>query len=738
MKSKTAYITVALAATLLAASSLWPQDPSANRPRIGLVLSGGGALGSAHVGVLKVLEELRIPVDYVAGTSMGAIVGGLYSAGVSPAEMEEIVVEIDWRDMFDDRPPRRELPYRRKVDDQTNLARLEMGFNRGSFQLPPGLISGQKLGFTLQALAVQTAGIDDFDDLPLPFRAVATDIETGEMVVLSRGDLGRAIRASMSIPGVFSPIEIDGRLLVDGGLVRNLPVDVVREMGAEVVIAVDVGAPLLDKDELASLAKVTNQMIGMQIRKNVQEQVPLVDVLIKPELEGFGSGQFARALEMVPLGEEAARGVAAELSKLAVSEERFAAHRERIHRRKKSLPPKVSSVQLTLASTADPQLVFSRITTRAGDPFDLEVIRRDLERLYKSGDYERVDFSLAEADDGTIVFIDAYDKSWGPNYFRFGLNLFADFEGESSFDVLTTYTMTKLNRRRGEFKAQAQLGENPQFSGEFYQPLSLRQTWFLSAQLQQGTASVFSPVGEGLFAPYRVDLLSGILDLGLQLGKYAELRFGLLRSRTHSELRSGTDSVAPANLPAEVDFDLGGYRFSAVVDQFDNMNFPRHGYFVATEYLAARESLGSDVEYERLVTFMGAAATHKRHTILGLSMLYSALGSESPEIYNVGGLFALSGYRTDSIHGRYGGYASLLYLYRLFQMPPTIGDGLYIGGSIEAGNLWNEASQVDLGDLRYSVSLVIGVDTVFGPLYLAQGFSDDGDNPLYLFVGRNF
>ncbi len=737
MERKTACFAVALATTLLAASSVRPEDHSEHRRRIGLVLSGGGALGSAHVGVLKVLEELRIPVDYVAGTSMGAIVGGLYSAGVSPAEMEEIFAEIDWRDMFDDRPPRRELPYRRKVDDQTNLARLEMGFNRGSFQLPPGLISGQKLSFTLQALAVQSAGVDDFDRLPIPFRAIATDIETGEMVVLSRGDLGRAIRASMSIPGVFSPVEIEGRLLVDGGLVRNLPVDVVREMGADVVIAVDVGLPLLEKTELASLAKVTNQMIGMQIRKNVEDQVPQVDVLIKPVLEGFGSSQFARALEMVPLGEEAARGVVADLSKLAVSEERFVAHLERI-RRGESPPSKVSSVQLTLASTADPKLVFSRITTRAGDPFDLEVIRRDLERLYKSGDYERVDFSLAEADDGYIVLIEAHDKSWGPNYFRFGLNLFADFEGESSFDVLTTYTMTKLNRRRGEVKVQAQLGENPSLFGEYYQPLSLSQTWFVSAQLQQATASVFSPVGEGLYAPYRVDILSGILDLGLQLGKYGELKFGLVRSSTHSELRSDTDSVEPLSLPSEIDSDLAGYRFSAIVDQFDNMNFPRHGYFVAAEFLAARESLGSDAEYDRLVTFMGAAATRKRHTILGLTTLYSALGSESPEIYSLGGLFTLSGYPSDSITGRYGGYATLLYLYRLFQMPPTIGDGLYIGGSVEAGNLWYEADQVDLGELRYSASLVIGVDTVFGPLYLAQGFSEDGDNTLYLFVGRNF
>ena len=723
--------------TVVGAAGPLRASEAEDSPKVGLALSGGGALGSAHVGVLKVLEELHVPVHYVAGTSMGAIVGGLYSAGVSPAEMERIFAEIDWRDTFEDRPPRRRVPYRRKVDDQTYLTRFEVGLNGEGFHLPPGLLSGQKLGFKLQELCLRAAGVEDFDRLPIPFRAVATDIESGEMVVLGHGDLAQAIRASMSIPAVFSPIEIDGRLLVDGGLVRNLPVDVVREMGAEVVIAVDVGQPLLTKDELASLARVTNQMIGMQIRKNVQQQAPLADVLIEPDLEGFSGSQFEKALEMVPLGEAAARRAAAALSELAVSEDRFAAHLAAVRRREEP-PATVASIQLTLGSTADSKQVLSRVRTRPGDPFDLEAVRRDVERLYETGDYERVGFFLIRTGDDYAVHLEAHDKSWGPNYLRFGLNLFADFEGESSFDLLTSYTMTKLNRLRGELKVQAQLGENPTASAELYQPLSLSQTWFFSAQVQQSTASMLLPAGDGLFAPYRVDAVNGGLDLGLQLGEYAELRLGLTRTIGRSRPRSGSVPAESENALFEQDFDLGGLRFTAVVDQFDNMNFPRHGYFSYLGAFAARESLGSDSDYERLVGFLGGAASRGRHTLLGLANFYSALGSDSPEINSLGGLFSLSGNPPDSITGRYGGSASLLYLYRLFQIPRTVGDGLYVGASFEAGNLWDEQDQVDFGDLRYAGSVYVGVDTAFGPLYFAQGWAEGGETATYLFVGRTF
>jgi NTE family protein len=222
------------------------------RPRIGLVLSGGGARGFAHVGVLRVLEQLRIPIDAVAGTSMGAVVGGLYASGMSAAAIEELAKSTDWNEAFRDRSPRGDMSFRRKQDDREFLVRFPLGVKSGRLRVPRGLIQGQKLAQILRRETVAVAGVDDFDLLPSQFRAVATDLETGERQVLASGDLTEAVRASMSAPGVIAPVEMNGRLLVDGGLVENLPVDVAKEMGVDVVIAVDVGYQLVGRRDLNS------------------------------------------------------------------------------------------------------------------------------------------------------------------------------------------------------------------------------------------------------------------------------------------------------------------------------------------------------------------------------------------------------------------------------------------------------------------------------------------------------
>jgi NTE family protein len=703
------------------------------RPRIGLVLSGGGALGTAHVGVIKVLEELQIPIDYVAGTSMGAIVGGLYASGLSPAEMEQALADIDWHDIFDDLPPRREMPFRRKQDDLTYLTRFEIGFNHGSFQIPPALVFGQKFGVELQRLTLRAAGIQDFDQLPIPFRAVATDIETGDMVVLSSGDLGRALRASMAVPGVFSPIEIDGRLLVDGGLVRNLPVDVVREMGAEVVIAVDVGEPLYSRDELRSMLKVTSQVINMQLRKNVEEQVGAADFLIKPDLGGFSSAAFEKYGEMIPRGEAATRVLADQLQRLTVPASEHAAYRTRL-RHHEPLAAVVESVQLSLESTADPELVLKQVRARPGDRLDVEAIRLDLQRLYQLGDYERVDFMLLKGDQGYHLIIEAHEKSWGPNLLRFGLNLSADMEGESAFNMLATYTMTGLNRLRGEAKLALQLGEDLSFFSEYYQPLSLANTWFVSAWAQSSTSTVDAYVTGDVFARYRVDTLTGGLDLGLQLGKYGEVRLGLNRGLAKAELRKG-----PSLVP-EIESEWSGYRLSAIIDQLDYPNFPRNGYLASLELLAARDSLGSDETYNSLIAGGVGAFSYGRHTTMSRIGVVSAMGSELPVAarYSLGGLFQLSGYPLGSISGQYGGLVSVIQYYRLLRLPSGIGEGVYVGASVEAGNLWETQQAISAGDLHYSGAVFIGADTAFGPVYLASGHGEGGQHAWYIYVGRTF
>jgi len=254
---------------LLMAMPAWAAD----RPKIGLALGGGGARGCAHVGVLRVLDKMHIPIDYIAGTSMGAVVGGLYASGLSVDEIERALVTTDWNDALADRTRYRELTFRRKDDENRYLTSFDAGLHGIRLALPSGLRSAQKLRFLLQSYLIPVAGVHDFSKLPIPFKAVASDIETGDAVVLDHGDLAAAIRASMSIPGVFSPMEMDGHLLVDGGITDNIPVDVARGMGADIVIAVDVGSPLLKREQLGSMVAVTNQVLTILTRRNMAPQI---------------------------------------------------------------------------------------------------------------------------------------------------------------------------------------------------------------------------------------------------------------------------------------------------------------------------------------------------------------------------------------------------------------------------------------------------------------------------------
>ncbi len=720
----------ALAAVPVCAAE--PPEPP-QRPTVCLVLSGGGALGLAHIGVLQVLEELRVPVDCIAGTSMGAIVGGLYAAGLGPDDLVDVLASIDWRSVFDDRPPRRQVPFRRKVDDLTYLTRFELGFNHGRFQLPPGLVSGQQFGFLLQALTVPAAGVSDFDDLRLPFRAVATDIETGDKVVLSEGDLGQALRASMAVPGIFTPVEIGGRLLVDGGLVDNLPVDVAREMGADVVIAVDVGSPLKTREQLETLTRLTSQVVNLMIRGNVAIQARDADVLIDPDLEGFTSSDFEDWKEMLPRGEAAARVASASLSRFAVSEEEYAAWRRRVRRIEPTVD-RVAGIQVTTSSDADPELVLRRVRTRPGDTFDLAAIRSDVERLYALGDYESVGFFLTREPDGYLVHIEAHEKSWGPNVVRFGINLVSDFEGEGRYGVLASYTATRLNRLRAELKVAVELGTSPGATVEYYQPLSLGGHVFAAGTLEH-QRTIFEVAGGPVpTGSYRVQAERGALELGLDLGRWGEVRVGASTGLARATTRLAAEDVSGLR------YDAGGWILRGIIDQLDNPNFPRHGYIASAELYASREGLGADEAYDRLELALAGATSIRRHTVF-LSLGYgSALGTELPiyDRFTLGGLFRLSGTPQGRITGQYFGAATLLYLYRFGSLPPAAGNGLYAGVSFEAGNAWETSDAAGFDDLRRAISLAVGADTVAGPVYLGWGRNSLGEDAWYLFLGRTF
>jgi len=711
--------------------------PPGERPRVGLVLSGGGARGAAHVGVLKILDELRVPVDVIVGTSMGAVVGGLYASGMSAADIESLMASVNWQDAFRDRPPREDLNFRRKQDDQNFLVRYALGIRSDGFVLPKGLIQGQKLEQTLRRATLPVAEIRDFDRLPVPFRAVATDLETGQAVILESGDLATAMRASMSAPGVFAPTEVDGRLLVDGGLVLNLPVQVARALDVDVVIAVDVSFPLQDRTGLDSPLAITNQMVAIMIRSRTLEQRALLragDVVIDPALEAMSAAAFERLPAAMRAGERAAREAIPALSALAVDPvtyERYLASRAP----RASAAPIIDFVRVGPQSTAYAPLVDATLGDLAGQPLDSRLVDRRLSSLYALDIFESIDYRLVEQGGGSGLEVRLRGKSWGPNYVRFGLNLEDDFEGNSRYNAAARFIMTELNALGAEWLTDLQIGNNPRIFSEFYQPLTRERRYFLAPRIDFEIRNLAVLEDGQRIGEIRVRSLEAGLDVGREISNWGELRVGVRRGDGSASVRVGNP-----DLPVE-DFDRGGFFFRFSYDKLDSVYFPRHGQQFGVEWRAERRGMGADQNFDAIESSWLVARSRGRNTLLFWAEAGSTLDDlETPQdFFTLGGFLNLSGLTPGALSGPHYGIMRFLYYRKIGRGGEGVLDlPAYAGLSLEAGNTWADRSDASFGSLQHDASLFLGLDTLLGPVYLATGFHEGGETAFYLFLGRTF
>jgi predicted acylesterase/phospholipase RssA len=386
-----------------AAATPAPPTDAPVRPRICVVLSGGGARGMAHIGVLKILDELKVPIDCIAGTSMGAIVGGLYASGMTVEQIESTMLSVDWQEAFHDAPPRRDLAFRRKQDDRNFLVTWPLGLKHAKILLPKGFIQGQKLQETLRQLTLPFSKSTDFDLLPTPFRAVATDLETGNAVVMGEGDLSIAMRASVSAPGVFAPVELNDRLLVDGGLAENLPIDVARAMHADILIVSDVSFPLQPRAALDSALSISNQMLAILVRKDSDRQRASLgsrDVLIVPDLGLTPSTAFNAAATVISRGEDAARADRAVLEAYSVGDAAYREYLARRGAREPGLPP-IKFVRVDPQSKRYEKTILAEMQPLVGKPLDPDQVGKRITELYGLGMFETLDYTLVQQPAGT-------------------------------------------------------------------------------------------------------------------------------------------------------------------------------------------------------------------------------------------------------------------------------------------------------------------------------------------------
>jgi len=706
-----------------------------DRPRIGLVLAGGGAKGMAHLGVLSVLEELRVPVDVIVGTSMGAIVAGAYATGLSAQEMERHVRAADLPSILVDRP-RSVRSQRSKELERRNVLGAEFGIGKDGIKLPTGAIVGQNIEIFLGDLAGAVSDIGSFDDLPIPYRAIATDIVNGQMVVLDRGDLISAMRASMAVPGVFSPVELDGRLLVDGGLVRNLPVDVARAMGADIVIAVNLSTTARSRESLQSALGITQQMVDLLIHANVERSLAELserDVLIDTNVGSFSSANFREATSLIPVGEKAARAMAARLQALSLAPEEYAAFRAGQQARERRQFP-VQSVRLDESSLGkvDPQAVREAFHIVPGTS-DRQHVVEQFDALMATDDFEQVRYRFDDRNGRRELVVEPVAKSVGPNYLRFGVNLSSDLEGESAFNILADHRATWLNRRGLEWRNSLSLGETIGAATELYQPLDVRRRVFLApfAFWRQEKSNIF--IDEDAIASYRTRQLGLGLDLGINIGRSAELRLGYQWNEVSASREIG--------LPAFPDLkeDYGALRARLVVDTLDEWVFPTSGVFFEGEAMRAGKGLGGDLDFDKAFARLDLPLPlGKRHrATLGLRG-GTAFGSDLPltEVFALGGFLNLSGLQPRQILADRFVYGSVQYAYRL-GASGSFADRLFLGASLEGADVGRRINALDdTDDTILAGSVYLAYDSAFGPLYFGVGAADQGSYALYLFLGR--
>jgi NTE family protein len=702
-------------------------------PRIGLALSGGGARGLAHIGVLKVLEELRVPVHCVTGTSMGAIVGGAYATGGQPQQLQERVTKADWDEIFRDQPPRAEISIRRKADDYKTLFKPEYGVKEGGLALPKGVIAGVSIEAFFRTLTGAASEIDDFQKLPIPYRAVAADIETGEPVVLSRGNLAHAMRASMSVPGAMAPVEIDGRLLVDGGIANNLPIDEARKLCGDVIIAVNISTPPLKREEITSALSVSLQLINFLGKQTVERQLKSLtgrDVLIAPELGNITSGSFERAADAIRIGEEATRAMADSLRRYSLPPEQYAALRARQAAVGKGLGS-VDEIRFEGLQRTNPEVLRSLVQSKPGEPLAEETISADLRRIYGRGDFESVDYRIQQEPGKRVMIIQPREKDWGPDYLRFGLGLASDFRGENPYSVLVSYRKTWMNRLGGEWLTEARIGRESGLYTEFYQPVEERGRYFVApyASYSKGTRGVF--FGENRIAEYDAEEARAGLDVGAVLGTWGEARLGALWRKIDAQVDTGSP-VLPS-----LKEDSAGVRLKLYGDQLDHAWFARSGHRTVISALIADEGLGSDRNYKRLEGEFTGAKSWGNHTFNFNAAGGTDLHSDMPayETFTLGGPLRLSGYRIDEFSGRRMAFGRMMYYNRAIPLPDLLGSGVYVGASLEAAQIHSRFDGFPAKGTIFSGSVFLGADTFAGPAYFGLGAGEAGRWSLYLLLG---
>jgi NTE family protein len=708
-----------------------PQPGVRPRLKIGVALEGGGALGLAHIGVLQWFEEQHVPVDFIAGTSMGGLVGGFYATGLSPKEMKDLIEGLDWNQILSDRTSYEDLSFLRKQDQRAYPNSLVIGLRKGLY-LPAGLNAGHQIGLLIDRETLLYSGLLSFDALPVPFRCVATDLVSAKQFVFKDGSLGEALRATMSLPGAFAPVHDAQRVYVDGGLVNNLPTDVVRQMGADIVIAVHLGTPPTEAKNIQSLLSVLEQSVRVVVSEGEVRGLADADAVVSVPLEHFASSDFAKNAPIMQAGYEAAKGKSKLLAGFALDDMAWTEYVQIRDSRKRTITPVPEFIEVQGTSAPAQEDIRRYLEKFVGKPLNADKLDPALTQLTGSGRYDTLDYRVVERDGKQGLLIVVKEKVSAPPTLQTAFEVDGSEAGDIEYTLGTRLTMVDVAGFRSEWRTDFLFGNTYGVSSELYRPFRAESKWFLAPHADASDTTFQIYAKNDPLADYRFYRENIGADLGYGFSRFSEVRVGYEVGELSTKLRLGT-----LQIPA-VSGRVGAARMRYVIDHTDDPVIPRRGFRVDSNFHWFDTSPGATSAFPRLDARMGFFQPVSQAASFFLSSeggsTFGSSNTGEPQFF-LGGPGRLSAYGVNELFGNQYYLFRGGYLHEIASLPPFVGKRVYAIGSYEAGKMYGAANES-----KFPNDFAAGVlaETVLGPFFVGGSVGDNSHHKWFFQLGRVF
>lgn len=701
------------------------------RAKIGVALEGGGAMGLAHIGVLKWFEEHHIPVDYVAGTSMGGLVGGFYATGMNPDELKTLIEGIDWRKILGDRTPYEDLSYRRKEDQRAYPNSLIFGL-RGGLSLPPGLIAGHQIGLLIDRVTLPYHQVSSFDALPVPFRCVATDLVSGKSYVFKDGSLAVALRSTMSIPGAFSPVHVGQAVLVDGGLLNNLPTDVVRQMGAEIVIAVHLEVAPVEAKDIQSIFSVLEQSVRVVLEKNELRGLAQADAVVSVNLSAYTTLDYEKNEPIMQRGYEAANERARLLEAFALDDASWQEYLQARAARKRTDVPVPQFIQVQGTSEHEAMDVARYLKSFQGQPLDPQKLDKVLTRITGVGRYDSAGYRLTERNGQPGLLVQVVEKNYAPPMFQPAFEVDGSQSGNVDFTMGTRFTFMDVAGFRSEWRTDLLFGNTYGVQTELYRPFTAESRWFFAPHADASDTTFQIYAKNDPLADYRIYRINIGGDIGYSFGRFSELRVGYEVGSLNTKLRLGTPEI-----PA-VQGRVGQTRLHYLLDHTDDPVIPRRGVSVESNFRWFDTSPGAKGGFPSMDLKVGYFQPVARFASIFLeSEGGTTFGSTSTGIpqFFLGAPLRLSAYGQNEFQGNQYYLFRAGYMHDLLTLPPFVGKKVYAVGSYEFGKMYGVTKASDFPN---DVAAGLLAETALGPFFIGGSVGDSGHRKWFFQLGRVF